>query len=135
MFNPVVLYRYLLPTMYLFMADIANPDLFGCRCRTWICLDITRFKRSRASHSAGPHDGLAQKRYIWPHFWGRQGSTQFAQQFVTAVTAPPLVGCVVWSLYCSLCTLSAHITAVICWYGCHRNEPSTHPAVRNANHR
>ena len=28
------------------------------------------------------------------HSWGREGSTQFAQQLVSA---PPLVGCVVWS--------------------------------------
>ena len=33
-----------------------------------------------------------------PHCWGRGGSTQFAQQLETTVTAPPLVGCVVWSL-------------------------------------
>ena len=26
--NPVAPYGYLLPTMYLFIADIANPDLF-----------------------------------------------------------------------------------------------------------
>ena len=30
-----------------------------------------------------------------------EGSTQFAQSFVTALTAPPLVGCVVWSLQLS----------------------------------
>ena len=29
--------------------------------------------------------------------WGREVSTQFTQQFVTAVTAPPRVGYVVWS--------------------------------------
>ena len=28
-----------------------------------------------------------------PHCWGRGGSTQFAQQLETTVTAPPLVGC------------------------------------------
>ena len=33
-----------------------------------------------------------------PHCWGRGGSTQFTQQLESAVTAPPLVGCVVWSL-------------------------------------
>ena len=27
-FNPVAPYRYLLPNMDLFMADITNPDLF-----------------------------------------------------------------------------------------------------------
>ena len=40
-FNPVAPYRYMRPIMYLFMADIANPDLFVYGCRTWICLDIT----------------------------------------------------------------------------------------------
>ena len=30
-------------TVYLFIADIGNPDLFVCGCRTWICLDVTRF--------------------------------------------------------------------------------------------
>ena len=34
--------------------------------------------------------------------WGREGSTQFAKLFVTAVIAPPLVGCVVWSYHCSV---------------------------------
>ena len=58
--QPVAPYVYLLPTMYLFMADIANPDLFVCGCRSWICLDITRFLRSSASHPAGPHGRLAQ---------------------------------------------------------------------------
>ena len=28
LFNPVTPYGYLLPSMYLFIADIANPDLF-----------------------------------------------------------------------------------------------------------
>ena len=31
-FNPVAHYGYLLRNMYLFMADIANPDLFVCGC-------------------------------------------------------------------------------------------------------
>ena len=42
-FNTVAPYGYMLPTVYLFIADIANPDLFVCGCRTRICLDITRF--------------------------------------------------------------------------------------------
>ena len=33
-----------------------------------------------------------------PHCWGWEVSTQFSQQFVSVVTGPPLVGCVVWSL-------------------------------------
>ena len=32
----------IIPTMYLFMGDIENPDVFVFFCRTWICLDITR---------------------------------------------------------------------------------------------
>ena len=34
-----------------------------------------------------------------PHCCGREGSTQFVQHLVSAVTDPPLVGCVVWSLF------------------------------------
>ena len=33
-FNPVAPYRYLLPTMYLFMTDITYPELFVCGCQT-----------------------------------------------------------------------------------------------------
>ena len=56
--------------------------------------------RSSASYPAGPHGRLAQKNgKSGPHCWGREGSTQFAQQFVTALTGPPLVGCVVWSQF------------------------------------
>ena len=32
--NPVAPYGYLLPTVYLFMADIVNPDLFACGRQT-----------------------------------------------------------------------------------------------------
>ena len=32
-----------------------------------------------------------------PHCWGQGGSTQFVHQLEFAVTALPLVGCVVWS--------------------------------------
>ena len=39
-----------------------------------------------------------------PHCWGRESSTQFAQQLESAVTAPPLVGCVVWSHCVSIIT-------------------------------
>ena len=41
--------------------------------------------------------GLSKNDKSGPHCWGREVSTQFACQFVTAVTAPPLVGCVVWN--------------------------------------
>ena len=56
------------------------------------------FVRSSASNPAGPHGWLFKKKSkLGPHCWRREGLTQFAQQFVTAVTDPPLVGCVVWS--------------------------------------
>ena len=53
------------------------------------------FVSNSSSHPAGPH---AQKNgKSGTHCWGRGGSTQFAQQLESAVTAPSLVGCVVWS--------------------------------------
>ena len=46
--------------------------------------------------------GLPQKNgKSGPHCWGWEGSAQFAQQFVTAVTTPPLVCSVVWSQHTS----------------------------------
>ena len=42
--------------------------------------------------------GSSASHPVSPHCLGRVVSTQFAQQFVSAVTAPPLVGCVIWSL-------------------------------------
>ena len=52
-FNPVAPYGYLLPTVYLFIADIANPYLFVCGCLTWICLDITCFYEEEHQPSSG----------------------------------------------------------------------------------
>ena len=52
MFNPVALYGYLLPTVYLFMADITNPELF-----VGPGFVSSAFMRSSASHPAGPHGG------------------------------------------------------------------------------
>ena len=57
------------------------------------------FVSSSASHPAGPHGQHAQNGKSGPHCWGRGGSTQFAQQLESAVTAPPLVGWFVWSLH------------------------------------
>ena len=57
------------------------------------------FVSNSASHLAGPHGRHTQKNgKSGPHCWGRGGSTQFAQQLEFAVTAPLLVGGVVWSL-------------------------------------
>ena len=95
-------YGYLLSDMYLFMADISNPDFLVLSCRTWIGLDITRFceqQRQPSSGSAWP--ACPKNGKSGPHCWGRGGSTQFAQQLEFAVTAPPLVGCVVFEPYLS----------------------------------
>ena len=62
-FNPVAHYGYLLPSMYLFITDIAKS------IQTRLC-DVVgpgfvstspAFMRSSASHPAGPHDRLAQQ--------------------------------------------------------------------------
>ena len=61
-------------------------------------LDITRFCEQQRQPSSGSAWPACQKNgKSGPHCWGRGGSTQFAQQLETTVTAPPLVGCVVWS--------------------------------------
>ena len=74
MFNPVAPYRYLLPTMCLFMADIANPDLFVCVVvGPGFISTSPAFTRSRASHPAGQHGRLAQKNSkSGSHCWGRE---------------------------------------------------------------
>ena len=38
LYNTVAPYRYHLPNLYTYVADIANPDLFACGSRTWISL-------------------------------------------------------------------------------------------------
>ena len=48
MFNYFAPYRYLLPNLYLSVADIVNPNLFACGSRTWISLDIACFYEESA---------------------------------------------------------------------------------------
>ena len=58
------------------------------------------FVSNSAIHPAGPHGRNAQKNCkLGHHCWGRESSTPFAQQLESAVTAPLLVGGVVWSLF------------------------------------
>ena len=74
-------------------------------CRTWIGLDITRFceqQRQPSNGSAWP--ACPKNGKSGPQCWGRGDSTQFAQQFEFAVTATPLVGCVVWNPGMSVCS-------------------------------
>ena len=76
-FNPVAPYGYLLPSVYLFMADI---DIQTCLCVFVGPGFVSAFMRSSASHPAVPHDRLAQKNSkSGPHCWGREGLPQFAQ--------------------------------------------------------
>ena len=95
-FNHVAPYRYLLPNLYLSVADIANPDLFACGSRTWIILDIARFYEEHASHgSAWP---ACQNGNRAPIVGGGRGRYNLHRVCQTTVTASPHVGCVVWSL-------------------------------------
>ena len=63
MFNPVTPYGYLLLNVYLFMADIANPDLFVCVFvgPGFVWTSLT-FVMNCANHLAGPHGRLAPKK-------------------------------------------------------------------------
>ena len=78
-FNPIAPYGYLLPNVYLFMA---NPYLFVCVYLTWICLDITRFHEEQRHPPVGPHSWLVQKIVNWaPIAGGGRFLAQFALQF------------------------------------------------------
>ena len=52
-FNPVAPYEYLLPNLYLSVADITNSDSFACGGRTWISLDLVRFYEEHCQLSSG----------------------------------------------------------------------------------
>ena len=52
-FNHVAHYRYLIPNMYLSVADITKPVLLMCCCRTWISLDIVCFYEEQCQPSNG----------------------------------------------------------------------------------
>ena len=59
---PVAPYGYLLPNIYLFIADITHPDSFFSVVGPGLVSTSPAFVRSRASHPVGSHGGLAQKR-------------------------------------------------------------------------
>ena len=54
-FNPVAPYGYLLSDMYLFMADITNPDFLFKVVGPGLVSTSPAFVSSSASHPAGPH--------------------------------------------------------------------------------
>ena len=60
-FNPVAPYGYLLSDMYLFMADITNPDFLVNVVGPGLVSTSPAFVSSNASHPAGPHGRHAQK--------------------------------------------------------------------------
>ena len=63
-------------------------------------VSTSRFCEQQRQPSSGSAWPVCQKNgKSGPHCWGRGGSTQFTQQLESTVTAPPLVGCVVWSLH------------------------------------
>ena len=90
---------YQLPYLNLFIENISQIQ--NCLCvfvGPGFVSTSPAFMRSSASHPVGPHGRLAKKPgKSGPHCWGREGSTQFAHQFVIAVTAPPLAGCIIWN--------------------------------------
>ena len=69
MFNPVAPYEYLLPDMYLFIAEIANQARLCDVVGPGYVSTPPAFMRSSASYPAGPHGQLAQKNgKSGPHF-------------------------------------------------------------------
>ena len=101
------------PQSYTIMLHLMNICFLTCIC-LWQISQIQTFLfkvvgpgfvstspsfvSSSARHPVGPYGRHAQKNCkSIPHCWGQGGSTQFAQQLESAVTAPLLVDCVVWS--------------------------------------
>ena len=100
-FKPVAPYGYLLPNMYLFTTDIAHPASFVCCCFTWISLDITRVCEQQRPPSSGPAWPACPPKTVnrSPIAGAGEFDTICTAVCVTDVTAPPLVGCVVWSQF------------------------------------
>ena len=101
------------------------------------------FVSNSASHPAGPHGRHAQKTVNRaPIAGGGEVLTQFAQQLEFAVTAPPLVGCVVRNLPLTSPFIILNKTRSMAVPAmstrprtCALRMPSTHTTIRNANHR
>ena len=101
-FYLVAPYGYLLSDMY-FVYGRYHKSRLSCLelSDPGLVLDITRFcEQQRHPFQRVRMAGMPKKTVSrTPICWGQGGSTQFAQQLEFAVTAPPLVGCVVWSHY------------------------------------
>ena len=106
-FNPVAPFRYLLPNLYLSVANIAIPDLIACGSRSSISLDIARFYEEHCQPSCGAvgrTGGLPKNGNRAPIAGGGRGQHNLHRVCQTSVTAPPYVGCVVWSRLCQFTT-------------------------------
>ena len=98
LFNPVTHYRYLLPNLYLSVADIAIQTCLRVLGGPGLVSTSSAFMRSIASHPAGPHGWLVkQNSNRAPIAGGVRGRHNLYRVCQTAVTAPPRVGYVVWS--------------------------------------
>ena len=99
MLNHVAPYRYMLPNLYLSVANIANPDFFACVSRTWISLDIGHFYEEYCQPSSGSAWPACTKNgNRSPITGGGRGQQNLHRVCQTAMTAPPRVGWVVWNL-------------------------------------
>ena len=78
-----------------FLFKVVGPGLVSTSPR--FC-EQQRQPSSGSAWPACPKNGKSG-----PYCWGRGGSTQFAQQLESAVTAPPLEGCFVWSYLSFFC--------------------------------
>ena len=72
-----------------------------CICLWQISQIQTRFCEQQRQPSSG--SACSKNGKSGTYCWGREGPTQFAQQLVSAVTAPLLVGCIVWSQPVNVC--------------------------------
>ena len=65
----------------VYVSGIVNPDLFACGYQSFI--DNSHFYEEQCQQSSGVRRaGLSKKHSkTGPHYWGREVSTQFAQQF------------------------------------------------------
>ena len=100
-FNPVAPYQYLIPTIYVSVADIANLELLECSCRIWISLDITHFYERQCLPSRG-RMACAQKCKLGLHCRAEGVDAVCTSACQTTVTAPSRVGCVIWVTHWSL---------------------------------
>ena len=98
--------RYLRYTQCSILLHIMDMCFLTCICLwishiqscVWVFVDITRFYEEQRHPSSGfAWPAFTKHCKSGPHCWGRDGSTQFAQQFVT-----PLVCCVVWSRFIAI---------------------------------